>query len=59
MQLEYLHLVFVSIVTGSVNEQLLQKPSLDIKTSISEHEHTLDVVCDLANKSPSVFLQAY
>ena len=59
LQLEYLHLLFVSIATGSVNEQLLQRPTLDVKTSIIEHEHTLDVVCDLANKSPAVFLQAY
>jgi hypothetical protein len=34
MQLEYLHLQFVSLMTSTVNAQLTKRPNLDIKTTI-------------------------
>ena len=37
----------------------MKRPTLDVKTSIMEHERTIDMMCDITNKSPSVFLQAY
>jgi len=58
-QLEFLHLQFVSLVTGNVNQQLEKKPNLDIKTSITGLERTMDMMCDMSQKSPSVFLQAF
>lgn len=58
-QLEYLHLQFVSLVTSKVNEQLTKKPNLDIKTTIVGLERTIDMMCDISAKSPSVFLQAF
>ena len=58
-QLEYLHLQFVSLVTSNVNAQLTKKPNLDIKSSIAGLERTIDMMCDISYKSPSVFLQAF
>lgn len=59
IQLEYLHLQFVSLMTSTVNAQLTKRPNLDIKTTISGLERTLDMMCELANRSPGVFLQAF
>ena len=55
-QMEYLHLQFISLVTGNVNAQLSKKPNLDIKTTITGLERTMDMMCDISQKSPSVFL---
>jgi len=46
-------------VTANVNAQLAKKPNLDIKTSITGLERTMDMMCDISQKSPSVFLQAF
>jgi hypothetical protein len=32
---------------------------LDLKSSIVGLEKSLDMMCEVANKSPSIFLQAY
>lgn len=56
LQLEYLHLQFISLVTSNVNEQLAKKPNLDVKSSIAGLERTIDMMCDISYKSPSVFL---
>lgn len=56
MQLEYLHLQFVSLMTSTVNAQLTKRPNLDIKTTIQGLEKTLDMMCELSNKSPGIFL---
>jgi hypothetical protein len=56
LQLEYLHLQFISLVTSTVNTQLSKKPNLDIKTTITGLERTIDMMCEISNKSPSVFL---
>ena len=58
-QLEYLHLQFVSLMTQTVNNQLTKRPNLDIKTTIQGLERTLNMMCELANRSPGIFLQAY
>lgn len=50
---------FVSLVTSNVNEQLTKKPNLDIKTTIVGLERTIDMMCDIGAKSPSIFLQAF
>jgi len=42
-----------------VNAQLAKKPNLDIKTSIAGLERTMDMMCEVSQKSPSVFLQAF
>jgi len=47
-QLEYLHIQFVSLVTGNVNAQLKKKPNLDIKTSIQGLERTIDMMCEVS-----------
>ena len=47
-QIEYLHLQFVSLVTGNVNAQLAKKPNLDIKTSITGLERTMDMMCEVS-----------
>lgn len=58
-QLEFLHLQFVSLMTSSVNAQLTKRPNLDIKTTIAGLERTLDMMCEMGVKSPSVFLEAF
>lgn len=58
-QIEYLHLQFISLVTSNVNAQLTKKPNLDIKTSIAGLERTMDMMCDISQISPSIFLQAF
>ena len=58
-QIEYLHLQFVSLVTANVNAQLAKKPNLDIKTSITGLERTMDMMCEVSQKSPSIFLEAF
>ena len=47
-QIEYLHLQFISLITGNVNQQLAKKPNLDIKTSIAGLERTMDMMCDVS-----------
>lgn len=42
-----------------MNAQLAKKPNLDIKTSIAGLERTMDMMCEVSQKSPSVFLQAF
>jgi hypothetical protein len=46
-------------MTSSVNNQLSKRPNLDIKTTIAGLERTLDMMCELSTKSPSVFLEAF
>lgn len=46
-------------MTSSVNAQLTKRPSLDIKTSIAGLERTLDMMCEIGVKSPSIFLEAF
>ena len=46
-------------MTSSVNAQLSKRPNLDIKTTIAGLERTLDMMCEVSVKSPSVFLEAY
>lgn len=58
-QLEHLHLQFTSLVTANVNLQLTKRPNLDIKTSIAGLERTMDMMCEVAQKSPFVFLSAF
>lgn len=38
---------------------MTKRPNLDIKTTIQGLEKTLDMMCELSNKSPGIFLQAY
>ena len=59
LQMEYLHLQFISLATNSIYTQLEKRPNLDIKTSIAGLERTIDMMCDITCKSPSVFLQAF
>lgn len=58
-QIEYLHIQFISLITGNVNQQLAKKPNLDIKTSIAGLERTMDMMCDVGQRCPSVFLDAF
>jgi predicted ATP-dependent Lon-type protease len=46
-------------VTANVNAQLAKKPNLDIKTSITGLERTMDMMCEVSQKSPSIFLEAF
>ncbi len=46
-------------MTSTVNAQLSKRPNLDIKTTIAGLERTLDMMCEISTKSPSVFLEAY
>ena len=47
-QIEYLHIQFISLITGNVNQQLAKKPNLDIKTSIAGLERTMDMMCEVS-----------
>lgn len=58
-QIEYLHLQFISLLTSNMNKQLKQRPNLDIKTNLSGLEKTLDMMCELGDKSPTVILNAF
>jgi hypothetical protein len=46
-------------VTSGVNAQLTKRPNLDIKTNIAGLERTLDMMCEISAKSPSIFLEAF
>jgi hypothetical protein len=46
-------------MTQTVNTQLTKRPNLDIKTTIAGLERTLDMMCELGNRSPGIFLQAF
>ncbi len=46
-------------MTANVNAQLTKRPGLDVKTTIAGLEKTLDMMCELSIRSPSVFLEAY
>ena len=46
-------------LTCKVNEQLMARPNLDLKTSIIGLEPTLDMMCEVGARSPQVFLEAY
>lgn len=46
-------------MTSGVNAQLTKRPNLDIKTSIAGLETTLDMMCEIGVRSPSVFLEAF
>mmetsp|Transcript_13749 Transcript_13749/g.9914 ORF Transcript_13749/g.9914 Transcript_13749/m.9914 type:complete len:90 (+) Transcript_13749:557-826(+) len=46
-------------MTSTVNQQLSKRPNLDIKTTIAGLERTLDMMCEVSTKSPSVILEAY
>jgi len=46
-------------VTFNVIEQLAKKPNLDVKATIAGLERTIDMMCDISYKSPSVFLQSF
>jgi len=56
LQLEFLHLQLVSILSGSALKELQARPNLDLKSSIVGLEKSLDMMCEIANKSPSIFL---
>jgi len=59
MQLEYLHLQLVSVTTQATLKQLKLRPNLDLKSSIYGLEKTLDMMCEVTERSPGAFLQAY
>lgn len=46
-------------MTQTVNNQLTKRPNLDIKTTIAGLEKTLDMMCELSNKSPGIFLKSF
>ncbi len=52
-------LQFISLITSTVNTQLSKRPNLDIKTTIAGLERTLDMMCEISAKTPSVFLEAF
>ena len=58
-QLEYLHMQFIALMTSSVINLLHMRPNLDIKSNIIGLEKTLDMMCEVTQKSPSCFLQAF
>lgn len=46
-------------MTSGVNTQLSKRPNLDIKTTIAGLERTLDMMCEMGVKHPSVILEAF
>jgi len=58
-QLEYLHIQFISLMTSSVINLLQMRPNLDIKSNIVGLEKTLDMMCEVSQKSPACFMQAF
>ena len=58
-QLEYLHIQFISLMTSSVINLLQMRPNLDVKGNIMGLEKTLDMMCEVTQKSPACFLQAF
>lgn len=56
LQLEYLHLQLISVITQGTLKQLKQRPNLDLKASLVGLERTLDMMCEVSNRSPSAFL---
>jgi len=37
----------------------MKRPNLDLKASILGLEKTIDMMCEVSNRSPACFLQAY
>lgn len=50
---------FVSLMTQTINTQLTKRPNLDLKSTIQGLERTLDMMCEMGNRSPGVMLQAF
>lgn len=59
MMLEYLHLQMTSLVTNKMNEELQQRPNLDVRSNISNLERPLLMMSEMVRRSPSCFLNAY
>ena len=55
-QLELLHLQFISLMTNSVINLLQLRPNLDITSQILGLEKTLDMMCEVSQKSPACLL---
>ena len=47
------------MMTQASLEQLKLRPNLDLKSSIYGLERTLDMMCEVTERCPSAFLQAY
>lgn len=59
LQLEYLHLQLMSLITNISLKELEKRPNLDLKSSIVGLEKTLDMMCEVTHRSPAMFLQSY
>jgi hypothetical protein len=46
-------------MTQSINNQLTKRPNLDLKSTIQGLERTLDMMCEMGNRSPGVMLQSF
>lgn len=59
LQLEYLHLQLMSVVTQGTLKQLVLRPNLDLKGNLIGLERTMDMMCEVTHRSPCAFLQCY
>lgn len=58
IQLEHLHMQLISLITNASLKELSKRPNLDLTSSI-KLERTLNMMCEVSHKSPSMFLQCY
>lgn len=49
----------MSLITNISLKELTKRPNLDLKASTTGLEKTLDMMCEVTHRSPSMFLQAY
>lgn len=49
----------MSLITNITLKELHKRPNLDLKSSITGLEKTLDMMCEVTHRSPSMFLQSY
>ena len=50
---------FISLVTSQVNKNLELRPNLVVKVSIAGLEKPLDMMCEISERSPAIFLNAF
>lgn len=46
-------------MTSNINEQLKLRPNLDIKTNLSGLEKTMDMICEMGDRNPSLILNSF
>lgn len=58
-QLEYMHMMLISLITNQVISSLERAPNLDVKSSVAGLERPLHMMAEMVDKSPMCMLNSY